>query len=268
MKKIVLFLVMSMQLAFSAAVVEAAGANHIADTAGLLSSAEKEKLEEQFDEIAEAWQVDVAVLTTDSLWGKTPSAYTEDYYEANGYGYGAELDGIMLMVSMEDRDYWIATYGSAQWMFTDNGLLQLEDTFLSKLSSGDYSHAFRKFGETVDAFIREAKENRPYDVDHTYHEPMPVWLRFLIALAIGAVTAGIVLAVLFHQLRTVRIQREAREYVRDGSFHITRAIDLYLYRTVHRKKIEREQHSGGGGGGSSTHTTSSGRSAGGHGGKF
>jgi len=53
--------------------------------------------------------------------------------------------------------------------------------------------------------------------------------------------------------------------VKDGSLNITRAQDIYLYRTLTREKIVKPSASGGG---SSTFSSSSGRSHGGGGGKF
>lgn len=245
---------------------QAENSDRVADKAGLLTRQEEARLEEQFARISEKYRVDVAVLTTNSCEGKQPSTYTEDYYEANGYGFGKEISGIMLMVSMEERDYWISTRGAAIAAFTDAGLLQLEDTFVPDLSDGDYYTAFSKFGNTADSFLKEAQGGRAYDRDHVYREPMSFGLRLLISAGIGLVITVSVMLVLLGQLRSVRPKREARDYVRDGSFRVTRANDLFLYRTVQRRKIEQDSSSGGGG--SSTHSTSSGGTAGGHGGKF
>ena len=93
-------------------------------------------------------------------------------------------------------------------------------------------------------------------------EPMSVGLRALIAAGVGLVIALIVFAVLMSQLKSVRVKREAQDYVREGSFHLTRSNDLFLYRTVDRRKIERDNDDHG------SHSTSDGGSAGGGGGKF
>lgn len=247
--------------------VSAANSDKVVDRADLLTDQEEEKLEEQFAKIAEKYQCDVAVVTVDSCGNKSPMNFTDDYYESNGYGCGAGKDGLMLMISMEERDWWITTMGDAIRIFTDYGLEQLEDQFIDALRDGDYYKAFRNFGQAAEAFMEEARKDRPYDVDHTYRKPMSLGVRIGISLAVGAVLAVLVFAGLFAQLKSVKEKREARDYVRAGSFHVTRANDLFLYRTVHRRKIEQQPPSGGGGG-STIHTTSSGGSAGGRGGKF
>ena len=61
-------------------------------------------------------------VTADTINGETPMAYADDYYDYNGYGAGADNDGILLLLSMEDRDWWISTTGYGIDAFTDYGI--------------------------------------------------------------------------------------------------------------------------------------------------
>ncbi len=245
----------------------AEGRQKVVDMADLLDEEQEEKLQEQLSGIADKYQCDVAVVTTNSCGGKSPRNYTDDYYEQNGYGYGKNYDGIMLMVSMGERKFHLATQGKAISVFTEYGLQKIDDLISGKLSDGKYYAAFKKFGELTEEFILEAQKGTPFDEKHEYRERMGIGLRLGIAFAAGAVIAAIVLLVLFGQLKSVGTEKNAREYVREGSFHLTRQRDIFLYRTVSRIKKEKPK-SGGGVGGSITHTTSGGRSAGGHTGSF
>lgn len=249
--------------------VMADNSEKVVDMADLLEPKEEEKLQEQFAGIAEKYDCDVTVVTTNSCGGKSPQDYTDDYYEAHDYGYGENLDGIMLMVSMGERQFHLATRGRAIQVFTDYGLEQIDNRISNYLTDAEYYKAFKTFGGMAEDYLEEAQADRPYDIDHTYRAPMSVGTRVLIALGVSVPLTVIVLAVLFHQLRTVRVKNEARDYIRDGSFHLTRQRDIFLYRTVSRMKIERPKPGGGaGGGGSMTHTTSSGGTAGGRTGSF
>ena len=60
--------------------VYAENPDKVVDNADLLTDKEEEKLEAQFTEIAEKYQCDVVVVTTDTLDGKAPMDYTDDYY--------------------------------------------------------------------------------------------------------------------------------------------------------------------------------------------
>ena len=55
------------------------------DNAGLLTDSEQSELLDKLDEISERQQVDIVVVTTDSLNGKTPEAYADDLYDNNSH---------------------------------------------------------------------------------------------------------------------------------------------------------------------------------------
>lgn len=244
----------------------AANSEKVVDDAGLLTQEEEIQLQDRLVEIAEEFQCDVVVVTVQSLNGMSVQDYTDSYYYQHGYGYGSNIDGIILLVSMRERQFHLGTRGKAIRIFTDYGLEVIDDKITPYLSDGEYAKAFQEFADLAEEFMQEAANGRAYDTNHTYRQPMNAGLRVLIAIGIGLLAAAIAMVILFQQLRSVRVRQEAREYVRNGSFHITRANDLFLYRTVARHKIERSS-GGGGGGGSTTHSAPGGR-AGGRSGSF
>ena len=235
------------------------------DGADLLTEAEESKLQERLEEFIDKYDCDIAVTTTDSIGGKTPMQYADDYYEGHGYGIGSDHDGLMLLISMEDRDWYICTFGMAIQAFTDYGIQEIGDIIVEPLGDGEYYDAFMQFSDLADTFVAEYQNGTAFDVDHAYHVPMSFGLRLLISVAVGLIAVLIVFLVLRGQLKSVGYEREAVDYVRHGSFHLKREKDLFLYKNVTRTKIERSESSGGG---SSTHSTSSGGTAGGGGGKF
>ena len=92
-------------------------------------------------------------MTVDGLGGSSAQDYADRFFLNNGYGTGADRDGILLLVSMEDRDYHISTHGFAIDAFTGNGLLYLEDGFLSDLSDGNYYDAFRAYQDRAEDML-------------------------------------------------------------------------------------------------------------------
>lgn len=244
----------------------------VADEAGLLTYEEERELQDRLSEIAEEYQSDVVVATVDSCEGMDVQRFTDWYYYENGYGYGPELDGIILLISMQERRFHLATRGSAIDTFTDYGLEIIDNQITPYLSEGEYAKAFERFADLAEEFLAEDDKGLPYDTDHRYRERQIYSLvYFVFAMGIGMFAAIVTLVVLFQQLRSVRVKHEARDYVRSGSFRVTRANDIFLYRTVSRRKIEREKSSGGGGhgGGSVTHSAPGGGGrAGGRSGSF
>ena len=139
---------------------EVSSGERLKDEAGLLSDDEADSLLAQLDEISERQNCDVIVVTVASLDGKTAESYADDYFDFNGYGLGQDRDGILLLLSMEDRDWAISTHGFAITAFTDAGQSYMTDHFLSYISDGEYAQGFQKYAELCDQFLtRQKKEN-------------------------------------------------------------------------------------------------------------
>ena len=131
----------------------------VMDQADLLTDSEETELLQKLDSISAEQGMDVVVVTTDSLDGKTPTAYADDFYDDNGYSE----DGVLLLVSMEDRDWWISTSGYGITAFTDAGLEYVGERILPSLSDGKYAQAFGIYADTCDEFITQSKTGVPYD---------------------------------------------------------------------------------------------------------
>ena len=85
--------------------ISAASMPRLVDGADLLTDSEEITLLSMLGEISERQMLDVVIVTTNTLEGKSPMAYADDFYDYNGYGFGASYDGVLLLVSMEDRDW-------------------------------------------------------------------------------------------------------------------------------------------------------------------
>ena len=222
----------------------------LVDDAGLLTPSEKNEVLSLLNEISERQEMDIVVVTVDSLGGKSPRAYADDYYDYHGYGE----DGVLLLIAMDSRDYYISTSGYGITALSDAEIDYISDRFVSDLGKGSYASAFTTFAELCDDYISEAKRGNSY----------PFGKNLLIFLVLGFVIAFIATAIMRSRLKSVRSKAGATDYVKQGSFRVTRSNDFFLYRTVTRVPRPKDNNSGG----SSTHRSSSGRSHGGGGGKF
>ncbi len=232
------------------------------DGADLLTAQEEKELLEELDEVSQRQELDIVIATTESLGGSSAMDYADDLYDSCGFGYGAGRDGALLLISMEERDWWISTCGYGITVFTDAGIEYLSEQFMGDLSEGNYPAAFRTYVQQCDRFIAQAREGRPYDRQNLPHEPLS-WVWILISLGVGILIALIGVGIMMSKLKTVRSQAAAGSYVREGSMNITESRDFFLYRNVHRTARPKNDSSG-----SSTHTSSSGTTHGGGGGKF
>lgn len=239
------------------------------DSAQLLTEDEDNELEASLEELSVRQSFDVVIATIDSLDGEgytSMEEYADDLYDYCQFGYGANRDGVLLLISKGDRKWHISTCGYGITAFTDAGIQYLGQQMTPDMADGDYATAFRTFIRWTDAYVTAAREGHPYDVNNMPHEPLSI-LYLGLALVIGLVTALIVTGVMKSQLKSVAPQPDASSYVRQGSMRLTNQRDRFLYRDVHRTERPKASDSSDSGG-SSTHTSSSGTTHGGGGGSF
>lgn len=253
MRKIITFLLLLALLPGLAAPALAADAPYLVDGADLLSGSEERALTQLLREVSREWSVDVVVVTEDDLEGASSTAYADDFFDYGGYGD----DGILWLIDMDNRRSTISTCGSCIAVFTDAGQDHMQDLLAPMLTDGEYYDAIETFTELCDDYLRQAEEGRSYDASNLPKGEFEAGKALLIALVAGLVIAFIVTAVMKGQLRSVRSQPAAANYVKNGSLQVTEARDLFLYRNLSR--VEKPRDSGG----SSTHRSSSGRSHGG-----
>lgn len=223
--------------------------DRVVDDAGLLSEKEFSKLTDKLDEISEKYEIDVCVITVNSFSQANATIAVDDYYDHNGYGMGDDDSGIMLYISMAERDWAMSTAGDAIDYFSDSDLSDIEEEVVPYLSEGEYYEAFVTFAELCDKEI---------DYETTFHG----FIYLIISLIIGAIAGLIYVVTLRSQLKSVAPVDSAVNYVINGSMNVTNARELYLYKTLHVTKKESSSS------GSSTHRSSSGVSHGGSRGKF
>ena len=239
------------------------------DSADLLTEDEDNELEASLEELSVRQNFDVTIATIESLESvdyTSMEAYADDLYDFCQFGYGADRDGVLLLVSKGDRKWHISTCGYGITAFTDAGIQYLGEQMKPFMAEGDYAAAFRTFIQWTDDYVTVAREGHPYDVKNLPREPLSPMYLFL-ALGIGLVLAGVIVSVMKSQLKSVAMQQDAASYVREGSMNLTNSQELFLYRDVHRTEHVEEKDSDSSGG-SSTHTSSSGTTHGGGGGSF
>ncbi|MDD6023246.1 MAG: TPM domain-containing protein [Oscillospiraceae bacterium] len=253
-----------------------ASAPFVVDDALLLTQQELDTLEEKAEDLAFEYDCGVYVLTVDSLDGKTPRDFAQDYYWDYDLGIGEGQNGIMFLVAMDSRDYITITYGKDPTgeyeygigirAFSDFGIEKMEEQVVPLLSDGDYNGAFTTYMDVCQEYLEFLKEEgHPYDVNDG---PKNYLVRILIVIFAPLAIAGIVCGIFFSQMKTAKMKTEARDYIDKDSFQLTSRNDRYIRTTVTRTKIEKNNSSSGGSGGSGGSTVNSSGFGGSKGGKF
>ena len=262
----VLFLIICSMLIATILPVSASEYLPLFDEPDLLTDSEESMLIEKLEEIGYNGEMEVVVATFETIGDYTPMEYADDFYDYNGYGYGENYDGLILIIVMDTGDWWISTRGSAINAFTDAGIDYIGNQIVPYLSDGDFYGAFNTFADQCDAFIAQYNTGDPFDTHNLPKEPFSHITAIGVALLAGLIVAALYTASLKGQLKSVKANDKAANYVKQGSMNINQSNDFFLYRRVSRS--EKQSSSDSSGGGSSTHTSSSGATHGGGGGKF
>lgn len=239
----------------------------VVDSAGLLDSEEEAALCETLEDISARQLCDVAVVTEESLEGKTAQEFADDFFDENGYGCGGTKDGILLVLGMQDKAWAISTHGAAIDAFTDAGQQYMTDRFVPLLSEGDYAAAFGKYAELCDDFLAQARTGSPYDEGNLPKAPVTAkdyLICFALSFLLGLLPAFLIVRIMKKKMAPVERQLAADRYVRPGTLVIQNGGETFINSAVTSREIETNSNSGG----SSTHVSSSGETHGGSSGRF
>ena len=247
-KLICLLLAAMMVLALSVSAFASPQLYNVTDDAGLLTDDQCAVLEKMADQAASTYGVGIYIVTIDDYTEVTDDVYTTTYsiYHQYGMGEGTGRDGIMLLLSMKDRDYALFRYGDiSERAFTKYGISELEEVFLDNFAEDDWYGGFEDYVRTCGQYLEEAANGHP--VRRSLVVPM------LFVIGLSVIIAAIVVGILWGRMKSVKTATTATVYV-SGNLNLTDSSERFTHRTETRTKIESESSSGGssrsGGGGS------------------
>ncbi|HHX92436.1 MAG TPA: TPM domain-containing protein [Clostridiales bacterium] len=239
------------------------------DLEGLVDYEEADEILARLQEVSDKHDFDVAIAVMPWLDERDAVYYAADFYEDNAYGRGVNSDGCLLLLAMEERDFAFVSFGRGESVFTPSGQAYLDSFFLPQLSAGQYAEAFMGFADGADEFLTAEAEGRPYDAGTIPGEPEATSKKRGI-LSIGSIIVSFLTSLFVtggykSQLKSVRGEAGAAQYIRPGSLNVTGKKDVFLY--TKRAKTPRVKSSSGESN-AGTISTSSGKKGTGHSGKF
>ncbi|MBQ1352109.1 MAG: TPM domain-containing protein [Oscillospiraceae bacterium] len=222
---------------------------YVTDSAGLLSTGEVSALEENAQNIAQQYGCGVYAITMEDYTDYTEKSiyeYAKDIYRSYDLGWGTNKDGILLLLSMAERDYALIAYGDfANAAFTDHGKSVLENTFLDDFRDNDWYDGFEDYQEKSAEMLEMARNGEPLDVDNDKEGIQLTWGESIAGgILAGCVISLIVCLVFKKQMKSARTQVTAREYVPKSGVAFRAVEDYYLHTTQTRRTVK--SHSSGG----------------------
>ncbi len=225
--------------------------SYVVDNEGIMEAYDEERLEDKLKGLSKEYECDLVFVTTKSFGSRSAQEYAEYYYDSNGYGYGSDDTGIIYVLSVAKREYYICTTGDATKIFKGNRMDYLESSILRCLQNDDFDGSGMEFASISDEIL------------YSYHsksiDDQAFTTGVIISVVVGVLAGIITIIILIVKMNNARPQKNAGLYIRNGSFNLTVSRDMYLYSTV-RKVAKPKNNSSSGG--------RSGGSRGGRGGRF
>ena len=230
--------------------------NYIFDLSDQLSYEDWAELEARAADISQRHGCGVYAAFVDDFteYGGGNDVYKTTYqlYHASELGMGADRDGIIILLSMDDRDYAMFVYGTyAETAFNSYGQEKLEKAFLGNFKEDDWYGGVSNYLSTCDEYLTRADAGKPV-------RESPALL-IAIAVVASCLLSGAICLFLKRSMKTVHQKVEANEYVAPGGLQLSKQYDRYTHTTETRRKIHDDSDSdsgtsscsGGGGSGRS-----------------
>ena len=238
-KLLSILLVLMMVLAL-AVCVSAATDEFVYDAARLVDQQEEAALVDKLEQISDTYDAQIVIMTIDSVNGHDVDDLVDVLYDDMGFGYGSNRDGVFLLVCMDVREYRILSNGYAGVAIDEYDIDDICDEIEPLLRDGDYAGAFNEFADQCAYYLDGYLNGFPFAFTRN----------LVIALVIGVLSGAFVAYILKSQLKSVRRQERAHNYVKTGSMNVQVRKDIFLYRNVIRTKRESSGSSGSSGGSS------------------
>ena len=251
---------------------EGAGLAYVTDVTGSISESERESLNQLAQQISEQYSCGVYIVVLEDYEEYTKDGIedcAEGIYRFYELGWGDQRDGVMLIMSMAQREYDIAAYGDfGNAAFTDYGKDYLSQSFLDDFRRNDWYSGFRDYLNTSASMLESARQGEPVDIvwDEPEKQPMSPVTKLIFALLPSSVAALLVTNGDKRRMKTAVSKETAEDYVIPGGVDLYLHQDRFLHRSRHVEVIQEHRDSGSSHHGGGTTVNSGGFSH--HSGKF
>lgn len=202
----------------------------VVDVADILTDEEEAELDYIAWEITQKYGCAVYILISDTLDGYEAWEFNELLHRELSLGYGEEKSAVILLLSMEERQYDVMAHGYGNFAFTDYGKDVMAERFLDDFAYDNWYSGFYDYLETCEEFLALAENGEPYDIGS--RSSGGKFFGVIIAVIISCLAAMAVCLILKAQMKTARIATEAHEYAKE--LELTDEYDRFSHRDIRR----------------------------------
>jgi uncharacterized protein len=220
----------------------------IIDNVGVISEGQRLLLENRARVLSEKYRCDVRVIIVPDMreYGyRDILDLANHFYENLNLGYGIGRNCILITLSMAERDYDLAVWGTrANSAFTLYGIDNILDKhILPKLKNNEYSAAFTAFLSRAEVYFQMAEDGKPFN---SRTDPANISIKLLIIVILSLLISLVICTFWRMKMKTATIATTAHNYIPAGGFRLTDQGDQFLFRTTTRTRIQSSSSSSAG----------------------
>ena len=222
-----IILVLGMSTAVFAAAEDVEFDTMVVDIPDILTDEEEKEFDNRAWEMTQKYGCAVYIMITDTL---------------EGYEAWEEKSAVILLLSMEERQYDLMAHGYGNTAFTDYGKDVMAERFLDDFANDDWYWGFNDYLNTCDEFLEMAANGEPFDVSSD--EGGSKILGVIIIVLISCLVAFGVCLVFKAQMKTAIIATEAHDYQKE--LNLTNQYDRFSHRDIQKVYNPPEEDNDGG----------------------
>lgn len=141
------------------------------DDANLFTEEEIRVLSQEANITSSSYDMEIIIVTTDDANGKSSSEYADDYFDDNQFGVVSDLDRILFLIDMDNREVYISTSGKGIRYLTDERIESIiADVLNSGLGDGDYYGGAMGFLSSTKKYLEMGIPSGQYSEDESTKE--------------------------------------------------------------------------------------------------
>ncbi len=232
------------------------------DFANLFEIEDLKELKKETQSIVTKENYEIVIVTINDLDSRSVQEYADDFYDYNEF----QVNGILLLISLQSRDIYISTSGKGQILFDNDRVDTMIQKITPYLSNKNYKSGADSFLKQIKNYIDlgPSKQMSTCEItnemgDYICKHKVPIiWI-----IPICSFIALLITWLITKRYQKIILASNANWYLKSNDLEIKNKIDQFLHTSTARIKIPSSHSSGGG-----SHHGSSGSSHGGGGGKF
>lgn len=197
-----------------------AAASRVVDLCSVLTEAEKKELESRINHFSQKYNMDLAVVITDSLNDLSGDEYAEEFYYYGGYGFGDEFDGYALVLDKKTLSSYVYAQGKGMKYLNKINRKRITRQCNTKTMINSYSGSVQRGITDIAHMVKYGR------VQFTFG----AWLLWIVfSLTLGGAVSSQLTKRLLEKMKTIRRAVNADIYLVKESYMVIASYDYFMY---------------------------------------